>query len=57
MNTANTARAVGKAGLALVRGLTESERQKRLEMEVIATDEGDDESAETRKTIAQLTGV
>ncbi|MGB7495663.1 MAG: GGDEF domain-containing protein [Candidatus Acidiferrum sp.] len=37
--------------------LTESERQKCLEMEVIATAEGDDEVAETRKTVAQLMGV
>jgi diguanylate cyclase (GGDEF)-like protein len=37
--------------------LTESERQKCLEMEVIATAEGDDEVAETRKTVAQLLGV
>jgi diguanylate cyclase (GGDEF)-like protein len=34
--------------------LTESERQKCLEMEVIATAEGDGEVAEKRKTIAQL---
>jgi diguanylate cyclase (GGDEF)-like protein len=37
--------------------LTESERQKCLEMEVIATAEGDDESAELRKTVVQLMGV
>lgn len=37
--------------------LTESERQKCLEMEVIATAEGDDEVAEARKTVAQLMGV
>jgi hypothetical protein len=37
--------------------LTESERQKCLEMDVIVTAEGDDESAETRKTIAQLMGI
>ena len=37
--------------------LNESERQKCLEMEVIVTAEGDDESAETRKTVAQLMGV
>lgn len=37
--------------------LPESERQKSLEMEVIATAEGDDELAETRKTVAQLLGV
>jgi diguanylate cyclase (GGDEF)-like protein len=37
--------------------LTESERQKCLEMEVIATAEGDDEVAETRKTVAQLLSV
>lgn len=37
--------------------LAESERQKCLEMEVIATAEGDDEVAETRKTVAQLLGV
>lgn len=37
--------------------LTESERQKCLEMEVIVTAEGDDESAETRKTVAQLVGA
>lgn len=36
--------------------LTESERKKCLEMEVIVTAEGDDESAETRKTVAQLMG-
>ena len=36
--------------------LTESERQKCLEMEVIATAEGDGEVAETRKTVAQLMG-
>jgi diguanylate cyclase (GGDEF)-like protein len=36
--------------------LTESERQKCLEMEVIATAEGDDEVAETRKTVAELMG-
>jgi diguanylate cyclase (GGDEF)-like protein len=37
--------------------LTESEGQKCLEMEVIATAEGDDEVAEMRKTVAQLMGV
>lgn len=37
--------------------LTESERRKCLEMEVIATAEGDDETAETRKTVAQLMSV
>jgi diguanylate cyclase (GGDEF)-like protein len=37
--------------------LTKSERQKCLEMEVIASAEGDDEVAETRKTVAQLMGV
>jgi diguanylate cyclase (GGDEF)-like protein len=36
--------------------LPESDRQKCLEMEVIATAEGDDEVAETRKTVAQLMG-
>jgi len=36
--------------------LTESARQKCLEMEMIATAEGDDEVAETRKTVAQLMG-
>ena len=36
--------------------LTETERQKCLEMEVIATAEGDGEVAETRKTVAQLMG-
>jgi diguanylate cyclase (GGDEF)-like protein len=37
--------------------LSESERQKCLKMEVIVTAEGDDESAETRKTVAQLMGT
>lgn len=37
--------------------LSESERQKCLEMEVIATAEGDGELAEARKTVAQLIGV
>jgi diguanylate cyclase (GGDEF)-like protein len=37
--------------------LTESERQKCLGMEVIVTAEGDDEIAETRKTVAQLMGI
>jgi diguanylate cyclase (GGDEF)-like protein len=37
--------------------LAESERQKCLEMEVIATAEGDEEVAETRKTVAQLLGL
>ena len=37
--------------------LTESERQKCLDMEVIATAEGNDEVAETRKTVAQLMGT
>lgn len=36
--------------------LTESERQKCQEMEVIATAEGDDEVAESRKTVSQLMG-
>jgi hypothetical protein len=34
--------------------LTESERRKCLEMEVIATAEADEEVAETRKTVAQF---
>jgi hypothetical protein len=37
--------------------LTESERQKCLEMEVIASAEGDEEVAETRETVAQLMGL
>ena len=37
--------------------LSESERQKCLDMEVIATAEGDGEVAETRKTVAQLINV
>jgi hypothetical protein len=37
--------------------LTESERQKCLEMEVIVTADADDESSETRKTVAQLMDV
>jgi diguanylate cyclase (GGDEF)-like protein len=40
-----------------VDNLTESERKKCLEMEVIVTAEGDDESAEIRKTVAQLIGA
>jgi diguanylate cyclase (GGDEF)-like protein len=37
--------------------LTASERPKCLEMEVIATADADDKSAETRRTVAQLMGV
>lgn len=37
--------------------LSESERQKCLEMELIATANADDESVEARKTIAELIGV
>ena len=37
--------------------LAESDRQKSLEMEVIVTAYVDDESAETRKTVAQLMGA
>jgi len=37
--------------------LSESERQKCLQMEVIVTAEGDDEAAETRKAVAELMGI
>jgi hypothetical protein len=37
--------------------LSEGERQKCLDMEVIVTAEGDDELAEARKTVAQLMAV